>query len=177
MQLELAAGHVSSETECQGTFLSSLHRRVLSRHEAALGLSLGPVLTFGGGPRANFGAMAKVPASRLAALALSRGPTDLVVAPSQGLVTFSVFGPHLAPRVSEGLQRLDQVGLETDPRATVTSFVWLAVVGTLMEARAAVGDGIGLPKECAWPGGTAVARGGGKRSILHHRGSPALKRA
>lgn len=54
----------------------------------------------------------------MAAVAHSRSPADLAVAPSQGLATLSVFGPHLAPGVSEGL---DQVGLETDTRAAVTS--------------------------------------------------------
>lgn len=77
--------------------------------ETPLGLALEPVRTrFCAG--AGGGAMA--------AIAQSCGRADLAVAPSQGLATVSVFGPHVAPGVSEGF---DRVGLETDTRAAVTS--------------------------------------------------------
>lgn len=79
----------------------------------------------------------------------------------------SVRGTRLAPRVSAGPQQPDQVGLETDTRATVTACAVLEVAGTLTEARAAVGDGIEPLKKCAWPGGQPW-QGWGKRSILHH---------
>lgn len=77
--------------------------------ETPLGLTLGLVWTWfcaGAGGEA------------MAAVAHSSGPEDLAVAPSQGLATLSVFGPHPAPRVSEGF---DRVGLEMDTRAAVTS--------------------------------------------------------
>lgn len=53
------------------------------------------------------------------------------VAPSRGLATFSTFGPHLASRLSAGQQRLDQVGVETDTQATVTSGAGVAAASVL----------------------------------------------
>lgn len=91
-------------------------------------------------------------AAGLAAGALSRGPADLAVAPSQGLATLSIFGLHLALSISEGPHRLDQVGLETDTRAPVTFCAGLAVVGTLSEGRAAAEDGISLQGSVCGPG-------------------------
>lgn len=72
----------------------------------------------------------------------------------------SLCGTHLAPRVSAGPQQLDQVGLETDTWATVTSCAVLEVVGTLTEARAAAGDGIESLKKMCVAQGAAVARVG-----------------
>ena len=74
---------------------------------AVAGLAPGPVPTELG---AGVGRGVTVVAAGLAA-----------VPPSRGLAALSAFGPHLASSVSVGLQWLDQVGLETETRATVTS--------------------------------------------------------
>lgn len=107
------------------------------------------------GAGAGIRAMGSVVTAGLAAGALSGGPAHLAVAPSQGLATVSVFGPHLAPRILEGPHRLDQVGLETDMRATVASCAELPAVGTLSEARAAAGDDIGPPRQGLGGGNSA----------------------
>lgn len=110
---------------------------------AVAGLAPGPVPT---GLGAGVGRGVTVVAAGLAA-----------VPPSRGLAALSAFGPHLASSVSVGLQWLDQVGLETETRATVTSGAGLAAVGTLAETRAAAGDGIGPSRKCPPP------RGSGRR--------------
>lgn len=120
--------------------------------------------------------MARVTAVGLAAAPLSRGPAVLEVAPSQGLVTLSVCGSHLVPRVSAGPQRLDQVGLERDTRATVTSCAVLEVVGTLTEARARAGDGIKPLNKCAWPR-SSRSKGGETQHIASQRGCLPLRGA
>lgn len=110
---------------------------------AVVGLAPGRVLT---GLGAGVGRGVTVAAAGLAA-----------VAPSRGFAALSAFGPHLASRVSAGLQQLDQVGLETETRATVTSGAGLAAVGTLAEIRAVAGDGMRPPGKCSPP------RGNGRR--------------
>lgn len=105
--------------------------------------------------------MATVAAAGLSAVVPSRGPVGLsVVSPSRGLAALSAFGPHLTSRLSAGPQRLDQVGLETETRATVTSGTGLLVVGTLAEARAVAGDDIGPPGKC--PAAEALRQGEGR---------------
>lgn len=121
------------------------------------------------GAGAGIGAMGSVATVGLATGVLLGGPAHLAVAPSQGLATLSVFGPHLAPRILEGPHRLDQVGLETDTRATVASCAELPAVGTLSEARASAGDGIGPPRKCAWLGGQpwqGLGRGNATHCII-----------
>ena len=121
--------------------------------EAALGLALGPVLTgLGAGAGAGTGAMAAGAAADVSAVTPLRDAAALSeVAPSLGLAALSAFGLHLAPKVSAGPQRLDQVGPETETRATVTSGAGLAAEDALAEARAVAGDGIGPSRKCPWP--------------------------
>lgn len=128
---------------------------------AVTGLTPGPVLT---GLGAGVGRMVVVAVAGLAAVAPSGGPAALsTVVPSLGLAALSAFGPHLASRASAGLQRLDQVGVETETRVTVTSGAGGAAVGTLTETRAAAGDGIGPSRKCLPPKGSG--RQAGKNAV------------
>lgn len=128
--------------------------------EAALGLALRPVLTgLGAETGAGIGAMATGAAAGLSAVMPLRAPAALsAVAPSRGLAALSALGPHLVPKVSAGPQPLDQVGLEAETRATVTSGAGLAAVGTLAEALAAAGVGI-RPRKCPRPRAVVVRLG------------------
>lgn len=139
--MQLAPRAVSSGTLRRVKWRLLVQRAVWSSDgaafEAVLELALGPVLT-GVGAGARVGAMATVAAAGLSA-----------VTPSRGLAALSALGPQLAPRVSAGPQRLDQVGPETATRATVISGAGLVAMGTLAEARGAAGDGIGPPRKCA----------------------------
>lgn len=144
--------------------------------ETELGLALWQVMA-GLGAGAGIGAMATGAATGLLIVTALCDPAVLAVASSPALAALSTFGPHLVSKVSAGLQRLDQVGLETETRATVTSGARLAAAGTLAEARAAAGDGMGPQRKCPRPP-VVMARlwlpGWGKRSILHHRDADRL---
>lgn len=169
--IAMVAGHVPSESEYQETFLGSVSRRVpeerrhrsCSRARSRAGADLGWCGSWHRGH--GFGGGRGLDSWRDFALPRRLGGRTL-----EGLETLSVFGSHLAPRISEGRHRLDQVGLETDTRSTVTSYAGLALSSArpwLSEARAAAGDGIGPlargPRGQRWQGL------GGKRSLLHHR--------
>lgn len=113
-----------------------------------LGLAQWLVLT--GVGAGTVGPTARAVAAGLSSVMPSWGPVALSAAmPSWGLVALPAVGAHLAPRFS---QWLDQVGLETETRAMVNSEAGLAAVGTLAEARAAVGDGIEPLRKCPRPG-------------------------
>lgn len=87
--------------------------------EAVLGLEPMPLLS-------GVGAGVAVPATAMVAVAPSWDPAALRVgAPSRGFAPLSAFGVHLGPRVSVGPSRPNQIGLETDSRATETSGVGL----------------------------------------------------
>lgn len=111
--------------------------------EVTLPLASWPVLS-GVGVGVGAALIAIVVASGLTARP-SRGFSAFsAVLPSWELRAHSAFGPRL---VSVGSQCLNQVGLETETRATVTSGLELVVMGTLAEARVATGDDIGPPRK------------------------------
>lgn len=140
-----------------------------TRPEAALGLALGRVLT-GLGAGAGAGAMATGAAADLSAVTPLREAAALSeVSPLLGLAALSAFGLHMVPKVSAGPQRLDQVGPETETRATVTSGSGLA--GGSGRARRGARRGGGwhraVEEVSVAPG--SGGQGGKKRSTLRHR--------
>lgn len=105
--------------------------------EVTLGLVPWPALSVG---KVGVGAAirAMVVTSGLATAVPSLGFSAFsAVFPSRGLRALSAIWPRL---VSVGSQWLNQVGLETEMRAKVTSGVELAAMGTLAEARVAAGE-------------------------------------
>lgn len=122
---------------------------------ALTGLEPRPVLSGVG-----VGSGVAVPAMAMVGVAPSRDPAALPAnAPSRGFAPLSAFGVHLGLRVSWGPQRPNQIGLETDMRATKISGVGLVAMGILAEARATAGDDIGPPRKCPRPVCSGAGRG------------------